>query len=111
VVTFTDISQALPRPTTAQLQIDSQAQASYSYDAASRTMISYDTPDVAAQKVAYIQQRGLGGGMWWESSADKPQGQGSLIELTVKGLGGLQVKANVLSYPESKYDNLRAGMP
>lgn len=73
-------------------------------------MISYDTLEIAAQKVAYIKQRGLGGGMWWESSADKPQGQGSLIESVVNGLGGFQVKANVLAYPGSKYDNLRGGM-
>lgn len=73
-------------------------------------MISYDTPEIAAAKVDYIKQKGLGGGMWWESSADKPQGQASLIESVVNGLGGLQQMANVLEYPGSKYDNLRAGM-
>jgi chitinase len=76
-------------------------------------MISYDTPEIALQKVRYIQDRGLGGAMWWESSADKPLGQGSLVEGVIKGLGGegvLQQKGNVLGFPGSKYDNLRGGM-
>lgn len=80
-------------------------------------MISYDTPQVAAQKVQYIKNTGLGGGMWWETSGDVPASQGeSLINVVVQGLGGFQGKhmentANVLGYPESKYDNLKAGMP
>lgn len=73
-------------------------------------MVSYDTPEIADLKVRYIRDRGLGGGMWWESSADKPQGQGSLIERVVGGFGGLQRKDNVLSYPASKFENLRDGM-
>jgi chitinase len=52
--------------------------ASWSYDAGKREMISYDTPNVIAKKTQLIQQRGLGGGMWWESSSDK-KGTDSLI--------------------------------
>lgn len=43
-------------------------------------MVTYDTSANAAAKVAYIQQRQLGGAMWWESSGDKA-GEGSLINL------------------------------
>lgn len=80
-------------------------------------MVSYDSPQVATQKVQYIKQVGLGGAMWWESSGDHPSQQPeSLINITVQGLGGFEGKhmekaENCLDYPQSKYDNLRNGMP
>ena len=79
-------------------------------------MVSYDSPQIAAQKVQYIKHMGLGGAMWWESSGDHSPTHGeSLINITVNGLGGFEGKhmekaENCLEYPESKYDNLRTGM-
>ena len=109
--------------------------ASWSYDPTCRAMVTYDTPANAAAKVGYIQERRLGGAMWWESSGDK-QGDGSLINLVsgalsaakvrftsadthvqvVQGLGGYEGRhmdhtPNVLEYPHSTYDNLKAGFP
>jgi chitinase len=52
--------------------------ASWSYDAGQRFMVSYDTPEVVAQKAQWVKSMGLGGGMWWESSADK-KGDASLV--------------------------------
>ena len=55
--------------------------------------------------------------MWWETSGDKPEnGSESLIKIVAQGLGGyegkhMEKRDNVLDYPESKYDNLRKGMP
>ena len=79
-------------------------------------MISYDTPQVATEKVEYIKHVGLGGAMWWESSGDrKLDDDECLIKIVVEGLGGyggrhMDRSANCLEYPESKYENLRNEM-
>lgn len=69
--------KALPRPGASVNYLD-QPVASYSYDSSQRMMVSYDTPQVAQKKAQYIASKGLGGGMWWESSGDKT-GPDSLI--------------------------------
>ena len=80
-------------------------------------MVSYDTPQVVSEKVQYIKKHALGGSMWWETSGDKPANSSeSLIKIVAQGLGGYEGKHmersdNVLDFPESKYDNLRNGMP
>ncbi len=79
-------------------------------------MVSYDSPRVATEKVSYIKQLGLGGAMWWETSGDKAAEQGGLINTVTQGMGGFEGRHmekidNVLEYPQSKYDNLRNGMP
>ncbi|KAF1947169.1 endochitinase 1 precursor [Clathrospora elynae] len=104
--------KALPQPGAAVV-LDMDVGASYSYDASQRFMVSYDTPEVIALKSAMITERGLGGGMWWESSGDKVGADG-LISTFVKNVGGvgaLDQSANLLSFPASKYDNLRDGFP
>ena len=85
--------------------------ASYCYHPGSRTMVSYDTVGMARRKAQFIREGRLGGAMWWESSADKPAGE-SLIGNVVHGLGGQQQLLwgeNCVTYPETKYDNLRKG--
>lgn len=69
--------KALPQAG-AQVYTDMQATASWSYDSTARFMISYDTPEIIAQKTNLIRANGLGGGMWWESSSDKT-GDNSLV--------------------------------
>jgi chitinase len=69
--------QALPKQGS-QEHHDVNLGASWSYDPASKLMVSYDNKDVTMQKIAYIQGNRLGGAMWWESSADKA-GEESLI--------------------------------
>lgn len=84
--------------------------ASYSYDPASRTMVSYDTPGVAKLKADYITHKGLGGGMWWETSGDSSSRP--LIKTVVDrwGSGRLDSTQNNLDYPASQYDNIKKGM-
>jgi len=104
--------KALPK-TDAKEHYDPHIGASWSFDVNTGTMVSYDTPQVVMQKADYVRRNGLGGGMWWESSADKPRGEGSLIEQFVLSSGGqsaLEEMPNCLHYPESQYDNLRNGM-
>ncbi|KAF2862138.1 glycoside hydrolase family 18 protein [Piedraia hortae CBS 480.64] len=103
--------KALPRPG-AQVHHDKDAIAAWSHDPSSRLMVSYDTPEVASQKVDYVKKNGLGGGMWWETSGDLPvTDEKSLIRVVVDGLGNMEQSENCLEYPQSKYDNLREGMP
>ncbi|KAF2967802.1 hypothetical protein GQX73_g5736 [Xylaria multiplex] len=92
---------------------DPDAGATYCYHPATRTMVTYDTVPMARRKAEFIAERALGGAMWWESSADK-EGDDSLIANVVDVLGGpdgLDKTENCIEYPESKYENLRAGFP
>nr|AEO50762.1 chitinase [Paecilomyces sp. 'thermophila'] len=110
--------KALPRPGASE-HVDPNIGASWSYDPQARTMVTYDNVAVAEIKANFVRGAGLGGGMRWESSADRGgktanKADGSLIGTFVDGLGGvsaLDQSPNNLDYPESKYDNLRAGFP
>jgi len=73
-------------------------------------MISYDTPAVARVKSRWAMKMGLGGAMFWEISMDKI-GSESLVGTVVAEFGHLEESENHLSYPWSKYENLKAGMP
>jgi chitinase len=58
--------------------VDPNVGASWSYHHGQRMIVSYDTKEMAYHKARYIADKGLGGGMWWEASADK-SGDQSLI--------------------------------
>lgn len=99
--------KALPLPG-AQEKFDEDARATYSYDPARRHLVTYDTPSMAREKAEWIKKHGLGGAMWWESSADKT-GDQSLIGNVVSVLGALEDTNNCIEYPHSKFENVRKG--
>ena len=41
---------------------------SFSYDAAKKELVSYDTPHIASLKAKYVQDNGLSGSMFWDVS-------------------------------------------
>ncbi|KAK3694591.1 glycoside hydrolase family 18 protein [Podospora appendiculata] len=98
----------LPRPG-AQEMYDDSAKASYSYDANTKELISYDTVSSAVTKAQYLLKKGLGGAVFWEASGDKT-GANSLVGTLATQLGVLDPTPNLLIYPASQYDNIRSGM-
>ena len=108
--------KALPRPGATEHHDcgdgDDACGASWSYDPDAKVMVTYDTVAMAE----FVRDRGLGGGMWWESSGDGDVGGGkkSLVHTFVRASGGkdrLEARENCLDYPESKFENLRNGFP
>jgi chitinase len=99
--------KALPLPGAVE-RYDSEAGATYSYDAGKRCLVTYDTVEMARQKAEWVKSEGLGGAMWWESSADRT-GEQSLMGNVVGVLGKMESRQNCLEYPQSKFENLRKG--
>lgn len=98
----------------AKEMINAKIGASWSYDSSKREFISYDTPQNVLAKCQYIVQKRLRGAMFWELSGDATKDQGgagrSLVALTSKNMGTLDATLNHISYPFSKWDNVKAGM-
>ncbi|KAI0047878.1 carbohydrate-binding module family 5 protein [Auriscalpium vulgare] len=82
---------------------------SYSYDASKQELVSYDTPHIATLKAQYVQSKGLAGSMFWDLSTDKV-GSDSLVGTTAGVYGGLDTTLNHISFPSSKWDNIRSNM-
>ncbi|RKU40104.1 Endochitinase 1 [Coniochaeta pulveracea] len=99
----------LPR-SGAQELYDNTAKASYSYDSSTKELISYDNVGSAVTKAGYLKQKGLGGAVFWEASGDR-NGTKSLVGTLATQLGALDSTPNLLSYPNSQYANIKAGMP
>ena len=72
--------------------------------------MTYDNDQSAKIKGNFVKSKGLGGGMWWDSSGDKLASPApateSLVVNFVDQLGGvrqLDQSENCLLYPQSKY--------
>lgn len=87
---------------------------SWSWDAARKQLVTFDTPKVAIWKADYLKQEGLGGAWWWESSGDRAiSDEKSIVSTVVKEFGGaknLRKSQNNLYYPTSKYYNIRGAV-
>lgn len=88
---------------------DSVAVAAYSYDNSTGELISYDTVESVKAKVEYLQKKGLGGSMFWDASSDRNDSK-SLVTASYQALGNLKSAQNLLSYPNSTFDNIRSGL-
>ncbi|CZS98841.1 related to endochitinase [Rhynchosporium agropyri] len=99
----------LPKPG-ATMMVDAKSGAAYSYDAAKKELVSFDTPEMARTKAQYTKDHGLAGIMYWENSGDKCDAD-SIVGTVRDALGELEQSMNCLSYPNSQYANMAAGMP
>lgn len=91
-------------------QTDMTAMAVWNYDPIKRQFITYDNNIVATAKADYVVKNGLGGGMWWEISADYPiTHERSLVRAFTDKIGmhRFQNNRNLLYYPTSPFPNLR----
>jgi chitinase len=99
--------KVLPRPGADEIY-DPDLGASWSYDPDRREYVTYDTAPVVRQKARYVVDEGLAGCMLWELSADHTTDERSLLAAAFAGLGSkLDDTPNHLSYPQSRYDNIR----
>ncbi|CAK7221892.1 Chitinase 4 [Sporothrix curviconia] len=89
---------------------DNKAGAAWSYDEKARELITYDDPGSAQLKAEYIKSKGLGGAFFWEANQDRTDSK-SLVHLVAKKFTQpkLDSSMNLISYPTSKYDNIRLG--
>ncbi|CAK9440346.1 uncharacterized protein LODBEIA_P44460 [Lodderomyces beijingensis] len=72
---------------------DSRKVAAFAYNAATKELTTFDNAQSAKIKGSYVRSNGLGGGMWWDSSGDKPitsekGDSSSLVYNFVEQLGG-----------------------
>ncbi|KAL8299175.1 hypothetical protein RB593_009174 [Gaeumannomyces tritici] len=100
--------KALPRPGATE-NVDFKTVASYSYDPKIRELITYDTPEVVEKKVSWLKSMMLAGSMFWEASSDRTDDK-SLIRTSFTALGSMDTSPNLLSYPNSKFANIAAGI-
>ncbi|KIH94219.1 chitinase [Sporothrix brasiliensis 5110] len=99
--------KSLPRPG-ADEKFDETAVGAYSYDESTQELISYDSPESAYHKAQYIQKNGLGGVFFWEASGDADN-ERSLVGLFAKQFAQPAGGQNLLSFPTSRYTNIRQG--
>jgi len=101
--------KALPRQGS-KVHLDEEHIASWSFDDKTRTMVSFDDGTIVKMKADWVKKDRLGGVMWWESSSDRKVGEGSAIEHVEGHLHDkLEKRPNIISYPQSKYQNMRDG--
>lgn len=89
---------------------DRNAISAWAYDPSKKLLVTYDNVETTRAKADYIGRNGLGGGMWWESSADFPiDSKKSLVGAFTDFLGvqNINNKQNCLYYPNSSHENIK----
>ncbi|KAL6854616.1 glycoside hydrolase family 18 protein [Trichoderma novae-zelandiae] len=95
----------LPRPGSV-VNVNRDIIAAYSYDNSTRELVTYDNMETTTLKAEYLSKKGLGGAVFWEASGDR-QGDESLVKTVARKMGYLDDSRNMLSYPESRFSNIR----
>nr|QDJ94327.1 chitinase chiA7 [Cordyceps cicadae] len=88
---------------------DKKIMAGFCYDPKTKTLVTLETPNAVKDKAVWLKSENMGGLMYWEASGDKNNSE-SLISTGSQALGTLDKSPNCLSYPNSKYDNIKNGM-
>jgi chitinase len=70
---------------------------SYSYNAATKELVTYDTPAIVKLKAQYTVTNNLAGSMFWELSTDKV-GSESLVTVSQGVFGSLDQTPNHIKY-------------
>lgn len=95
-----------------QEYVDFKKGSTYCYNNSQRLLITYDNDEISRMKADYVRKKGLGGGMWWDSSTDfSPPNPRSLVGSFTDYLGvcNIDSKQNWLFYPHSQYHNISSG--
>jgi chitinase len=84
--------------------------ASFCYDSTNKMLVSYDAPTAVSYKLEWILQKGLGGAMFWEISADQPFSSDQSLQRMINIWLGeyLDNTQNTLCYPMSSYGNINS---
>ncbi|GJJ12346.1 hypothetical protein Clacol_006587 [Clathrus columnatus] len=93
----------------AQVIMETNNVASYSYDSSKEELISYDIPEVVQLKTKYILTNNMAGSMFWSLDSDKLAND-SLVGTSASVLGTLDQTQNHLSYPDSIWTNIANNM-
>lgn len=85
----------------------------YCYDRNSKSAVVYDNEETVRYKAEYVVDKNLGGGMFWEASMDAPFASNRSLVRSFDEAINYQVnnKPNCISYPKSKYFNIRFNTP
>jgi len=82
---------------------------SYSYDAAKKELITFDTVNIVKEKAQYVVKHNFSGSMYWELSSDHV-GSSSLVSAAISQYQSLDQTLNHLHYPGSQFDNMKSCM-
>lgn len=93
----------------AEVNIDHEAVGAWSYNAATKELVSFDNADTTKMKADYIHNQNLGGVMFWEAAGDK-DGEDSLVGTMTTEMGGIAGGQNMVDYPNSRFVNIKNQM-
>jgi len=90
-----------------QVMWDATAQQSFLWSASKQEMVAFDDAITVYNKALYVNQKGLGGLVTWEASADAERNSSNnLINVARTALDSFDSACNNLHYPMSVFTNI-----